>query len=91
MIKVTIPIALQPHVDNQAEILLEQVSNVEQALDSLAEKYPEFGKRLYNAQGEVNRFINLYVDDEDIRFLQHLQTPLSSGQELAIIPAIAGG
>ncbi len=48
-------------------------------------------KRLFKQPGELNRFVNIYVNDEDIRFLENLQTPIKDGDELSIVPAIAGG
>lgn len=89
-VTVRIPTALRPQVGDQ-ESLLVAGSTVGAVLDSLNSDYPEFGKRLYKAENEINRFINVYVNDEDIRFLDNLNTPLKPGDEVSIVPAIAGG
>jgi molybdopterin synthase sulfur carrier subunit len=89
-VTVRIPTALRPQADNRESISLAGGS-VKQVLGALAAAYPELGKRLYKNQQELNRFINLYVNDEDIRFLANLDTPLKAGDELSIVPAIAGG
>ena len=60
-------------------------------LATLTKKYPELGKRLYKSENELNRFINVYVNDEDIRFIDNLGTALKDGDEVSIVPAIAGG
>jgi molybdopterin converting factor small subunit len=64
---------------------------VREALDSLVVAYPELGERVYDEQGQLRRFINLFVGEEDVRFLNGLETPLSDGAELSIVPAVAGG
>ncbi len=87
---VRIPTALRPQVGDQ-ESLDVAGSTVGDVLSSLNGDYPEFGKRLYKSENEINRFINIYVNDEDIRFMENLQTPLKAGDEVSIVPAIAGG
>ena len=66
-------------------------STVREALDSLVAAYPELGERVYDEQAQLRRFVNLFVGEEDIRFLDGLETPLSDGAELSIVPAVAGG
>ena len=89
-ITVTIPTALRPQVENKDRVTLSGAS-VKEVLASLTGQYPELGKRLFSSDQEINRFINLYVNDEDIRFLENLDTPIKEGDELSIVPAIAGG
>ena len=89
-VTVRIPQALRPQVGDQ-ESLEVAGSTVGDVLGTLKNDYPEFGNRLYKSDGELNRFINVYLNDEDIRFLDSLDTPVKSGDEVAIIPAIAGG
>ncbi len=89
-ITVQIPTALRPQVDNHDTITIAGTS-VGEVLSGLSSRYPEFGKRLYKSEDELNRFINVYVNDEDIRFMENLDTPLKDGDELSIVPAIAGG
>ena len=89
-ITVSIPTALRPQVGDQASVDT-LGSTVGEVLDTLREQYPEFGERLFKSDNELNRFINVYVNDEDIRFLENLNTSLSPGDEVSIVPAIAGG
>ncbi|MEN9934058.1 MAG: hypothetical protein RLZZ387_637, partial [Chloroflexota bacterium] len=64
---------------------------VGQVLASLAEQYPQLGKQLYSERGQLRSFVNIYVGDEDIRYLQGVETPVPDGETVSIIPAIAGG
>lgn len=64
---------------------------VREALNSLVASYPELGERVYDEDERLRRFINLFVGEEDIRFLNGLDTPLSDGAEISIVPAVAGG
>jgi len=89
-ITVLIPTALRPHADDQATLDLSG-SSVKEILGSLSDKYPQLAKRLFKTEGELNRFINVYVNDEDIRFMENLDTSVKTGDELSIVPAIAGG
>lgn len=89
-VTVLIPTALRPQAGNQASIDLAG-SSVKAVLAQLTSQYPELGKRLFKTDNEVNRFINIYVNDEDIRFLDNLDTKVKAGDEVSIVPAIAGG
>jgi sulfur-carrier protein len=91
-VTVLIPTALRPQVGNHATIDVPGDS-VKQVLGNLTGQFPELGKRLFkaDAEGEINRFINVYVNDEDIRFMENLDTKVKSGDEVSIVPAIAGG
>ena len=89
-IKVRIPTPLQKLTENQAEVEVEG-GDVKSALVNLEEKYPGMQARLYDEKGVLRRFINFYVNEEDIRFLKSEDTPLKDGDELSIVPAIAGG
>jgi molybdopterin synthase sulfur carrier subunit len=60
-------------------------------LGELSAKFDGIDKRLFKTPGELNRFVNIYVNDEDIRFLENLATPIKEGDEVSIVPAIAGG
>ena len=64
--------------------------SVREILDDLEQRYPGF-KDLIVSNGELHRFVNIYLNDEDIRFLEQLDTPLSEGDTLSILPALAGG
>jgi molybdopterin converting factor small subunit len=87
---VEIPTALRPQVDNQETVEV-CGGTVGELLGKLRQDYPDFGKKLYKSDDQLNRFINVYLNDEDIRFLDNLQTPVKPGDQLAIVPAIAGG
>jgi len=60
-------------------------------IDSLEQQYPGLKERLCDEGGELRRFVNVYVNGEDVRFQQGLQTPLEPGDEVSIVPAVAGG
>lgn len=87
---VRIPTPLRPMANGQKEVQLKGGS-VREILENLVHDYPGIRERLMDEKGEVRRFINIYVNEEDIRFLGGTETPLKDGDELSIIPAIAGG
>jgi len=89
-IKVRIPTPLQKLTQNQGEVEVTGTS-VKEALADLEKRYPGIKDRLYDEKGSLRRFINFYVNEEDIRFLQSDNTALKDGDELSIVPAIAGG
>lgn len=89
-VTVLIPTALRPQAGDHERLDLAGAS-VKEVLGSLNGRYPELGKRLFKAENEINRFVNVYVNDEDIRFLENLDTPVKGGDEISIVPAIAGG
>jgi molybdopterin synthase sulfur carrier subunit len=88
--KVRIPTPLRK-LTNDAEIVEVSAVTIGAAILELQTKYPGIQERLMDDNGEVRRFVNVYVNEEDIRFLQNQQTPLKDGDEISIIPAIAGG
>ena len=89
-IPVTIPTPLRPLTDNLDTVEVDGAS-ITELLAALEKKYPGIGERLLDAQGNVRRFVNVYVNGEDIRFLQDKATPVKPGDEVSIVPAIAGG
>lgn len=89
-IKVRIPTPLQKLTQDKAEVLGEG-SDVNALIENLEKNYPGIKERLCDESGKLRRFINIYVNEEDIRFLQLDKTPLKDGDEVSIIPAIAGG
>ena len=89
-VKIRIPTPLQKLTNNQSEVEVSG-NDVKAALASLEEKHPGLRERLYDEKGTLRRFINFYVNDEDIRFLKSEETPLKDGDEVSIVPAIAGG
>ncbi len=89
-VKVLIPTPLQKLTREQA-VLECSGTTIDELLESLEQSCPGIKARLCDEQGELRRFINFYVNSEDIRFLSGQQTTLSDGDEVSIIPAIAGG
>ncbi len=89
-IKVRIPTPLQKLTQNQGEVEVAG-ANIKDVLANLEKQFPGIKDRLYDEKGGLRRFINFYVNDEDIRFLQGDATALKDGDELSIVPAIAGG
>ena len=87
---VRIPGPLRRLTNGSAEVAVEG-STVQEALQNLDSSYPGFRDRLYDDQGKLRQFINIYVNDSDIRFGQGLDTPVSERDELSIVPAVAGG
>jgi len=66
-------------------------STVGEVLKSLDASHPGFAERLFDESGSLRRFVNVFLADEDVRFLQGLSTPVEDGQTLSIVPAVAGG
>ena len=89
-IKVRIPTPLQKLTQSQSEVAVDGVS-LSEVLQNLETKFPGFKERLYDEKGALRRFINFYVNDEDVRFLAGDKTPIKDGDEVSIVPAIAGG
>ena len=88
--KVRIPTPLRKLTNNE-EIVVVNAPTISEAIVELQSRFPGISERLLDEQGEVRRFINVYLNEEDIRFLQNKQTSLKDGDEISIIPAIAGG
>ena len=89
-VTVRIPTQLRPLTSGEGEIVLE-ATTVREAIGALDAKHPGIGERLLDDAGELRRFVNVFVADEDVRFLQGLNTPLAPGQTLSVVPAVAGG
>ncbi|MCT0210036.1 MAG: molybdopterin synthase sulfur carrier subunit [Cyanobium sp.] len=89
-IQVLIPTPLQKYTADQASVQLE-ASSVDALLQELDSQFPGIKARLTDEQGKLRRFLNVYVNSEDIRFLDNQATPLSDGDEVSIVPAVAGG
>jgi molybdopterin synthase sulfur carrier subunit len=90
MIKVRIPTPLRPLTKGQGEVAA-TADNINDMIGTLDATYPGLKDRLCDAQGELRRFVNIYVNEEDIRFLKGKDTSLKDGDEVSIVPAIAGG
>jgi sulfur-carrier protein len=87
---VKIPTQLRAAAGGEAETQVDGAT-VQEVLDSLFERHDELRVRLYDDDGLLRRFVNVYVAGEDIRFLDGLATPVADGSELTILPAVAGG
>ena len=89
-VTVRIPTQLRELSGGASEVSLEGTT-VAEVLKALEVAHPGFGERLYDDTGGLRRFVNVFVADEDIRFLDGLDTPVADGQTVSIIPAVAGG
>jgi MoaD family protein len=87
---VKIPTQLRAAAGGEAEARVDGAT-VQEVLDGLFERHDELRTRLYDDDGGLRRFVNVYVAGEDIRFLDGLATPVKDGAELTILPAVAGG
>ncbi|MEN9877912.1 MAG: hypothetical protein RLZZ158_951 [Cyanobacteriota bacterium] len=89
-IQVLIPTPLQKFTGDQATVSLE-ASSVDELIVALDGSFPGLKERLCDEQGKLRRFLNVYVNSEDIRFLDNQATALNAGDEVSIVPAVAGG
>lgn len=89
-VTVAIPTALRQYAGGNTSVALES-GTVGELLAQLVEQHPQLGKQLYSEQGQLRSFVNIYVGDEDIRYLQGADTSVPDGETVSIIPAIAGG
>ena len=90
MAVVSIPTPLRPHTGGLASVAAGGAT-VGAVLADLGTRYPDFHKRIFDAAGELQQYVNVYVNDEDIRFMDDLETVVAEKDEISIIPAIAGG
>src|SRR5262244_1923283 len=90
MPKILIPTPLRPYTDKQ-DAVDASGSTVGELLADLTRRHTGLKAHLYNDQGKLRSFVNVYVNDEDIRYLQKEQTPVASGDTVSIIPSVAGG
>ncbi len=88
--KVLIPTPLRAYTDRQATVELEAAS-VNDVLRELTGQFPELRKQLFADDGKLRKFVNVYVNDEDIRYLEQENTPLQPDDTISIIPSVAGG
>lgn len=88
--RVRIPTPLRRVTGNAAELDI-TATTVEELIRRVDREYPGFAAKVLDENGRLRRFINIYVNQEDVRFADGLATPLKDGDEVAIIPAIAGG
>jgi len=89
-VKVMIPTPLRQYAGKRESIDLE-AKTVGEALTSLTSQFGELKRHLYSDEGKLRSFVNVYVNDEDIRYLQHEKTAVRQGDTITIVPSIAGG
>jgi molybdopterin synthase sulfur carrier subunit len=89
-VNVRIPTPLRK-LTNELDVVSTDGGTLAAAIDGLEAAYPGLKERLCDDQGEIRRFVNIYVNGEDVRFLSGLQTVLKPGDEVSIVPAVAGG
>jgi molybdopterin synthase sulfur carrier subunit len=90
MATVRIPTPLRKLTAGQEEVQAEGAT-IGALLEDLEKKHPGIRERIFDEKGQVRRFVNIFANEEDIRFLQNLDTPVKDGDEVSIVPAIAGG
>ena len=89
-LNVSIPTPLRRYTDG-AGVIEVSGNSVASALDSLLEKHPSLKKQLYTEDGRLRSFVNVYLNDEDIRYLEKSDTSVKPGDTISIVPSIAGG
>jgi molybdopterin synthase sulfur carrier subunit len=89
-VTIRVPAQLRTLTGGSAQVTVE-ASTVGEALKALDAAHPGFGDRLFEESGSLRRFVNVFLADEDVRFLEGLDTPVTDGQTLSIVPAVAGG
>ncbi len=90
MVDVRVPAPLRAHTQG-AKVVQGEGGTVAELLDDLDRRYPGFKAGLFDASGELRQFVNVYVNDEDIRYLGRLDASVRSGDTVSILPAVAGG
>jgi len=88
--KILIPTPLRQYAGKLGVVEV-TATTVGEALNSLTSAYPELRRHLYNEEGKLRAFVNVYLNDDDVRYLQNEQTTVKDGDTLSIIPSIAGG
>jgi sulfur-carrier protein len=90
-VKILIPAPMRGLTGNQARVAIEEGATVGEVLAALAHQYPGVAPRLFETEGRLRRFVNVYRNGQDIRSLEAEATPVKDGDEIGIIPAMAGG
>jgi len=89
-VTVWIPAPLRPLTENKLSVVLD-ADSLRALIDEMERRYPGFAEWVCASDGQIRRYVNVYVNDEDARLLQGVDTPLKDGDEVSIVPAIAGG
>ncbi len=90
-ITVRIPTPLRKLTNEQDTVVANEGGTLAQLIDGLEQQFPGLKERLCDEQGELRRFVNVYVNGEDVRFLSGLETAIETGAEVSIVPSVAGG
>ena len=90
MVKIRIPTPLRK-LTNDTDVVESSAATLGAAVDELEAGFPGIKERICDEHGEIRRFVNIYVNGEDVRFLENLGTALKPGDEVSIVPAVAGG
>jgi molybdopterin synthase sulfur carrier subunit len=88
--EVRLPTLLRPMANGQAQVSIDP-GTLREVLGQLVEKYPGLDGQIIDEEGKLRRFVNLYVNDDDVRYLDELDTKVSDGDVVTILPAVAGG
>jgi MoaD family protein len=89
-VTVLLPTLLRTHADGASSVS-EEGATVGEVFEKLIARYPGLAENLVGEDGKLHKFVNVYRNDDDIRYLELLETPVSDGDEIAILPAVAGG
>jgi molybdopterin synthase sulfur carrier subunit len=89
-VDVRLPTVLRSHAGGASTVAIEG-STIAEVLSTLVATYPQMSGQVLTEDGHLHRFVNVYVNDDDVRYLQSLDTPVKDGDEVSILPAVAGG
>ncbi len=89
-VKIIIPTPLRQYAENRDSVKLSG-QNIGELLNNLMQKFPNMKKHLFSEDGQIRNFVNVYVNDDDIRYLENSETRLKEGDVISIIPSVAGG
>jgi sulfur-carrier protein len=89
-VNVRIPAPLRG-LTNNLDVVAVEAGTLAACIDGLESTYPGLKDRICDEQGEIRRFVNIYINGDDVRFLDGLATPVKTGDEVSIVPAVAGG
>lgn len=90
MASIRIPMPLRK-LTNEIDVVNSDAATLREAVDKLEADFPGIKERIVDERGEIRRFVNIYVNGDDVRFLDNLNTALKAGDDVSIVPAVAGG
>jgi molybdopterin converting factor small subunit len=91
MITILVPGALRKEAGGEGQLRVEDAATLGDVLDTVASRWPLLHRRIRDEQGQIRRYVNVFVDGEDCRHVGGLQTPVRDGTEVQVIPSVAGG